>query len=526
VGAPWKLEFAGSDRQVAGGSTQVHKPAKAAELEGNHWDGRLGGWRPTGRLRIINELTMFTRREMFQAGLVSAASVLASPLSAGTEPEITLRIEEATHEVAPGFRYRTTAYNRTVPGGIIRLRENRPVTVALHNHTGAEEYVHWHGLDVPPEIDGTSEEKSLSVPPNGDIRYTFTPRQSGVRWVHSHAMSGMGDLRSATYSGQFAFVYVEPAENRGRYDKEIFLATHEWGPSLVRQKDDDDRSNERIARLLRLPESPNNSGNYEVQYEIGSINGKAFGAGEPLKVKYGQRVLFHFLNASATESIRFALAGHQFLVVALDGNAVPIPRRVAVIELGNGERVDAIVEMDNPGVWILGAVREDDRVARRMGTVVEYAGRSGPARWLAPQDTNWSYLPFGNPGQIETSGNFVPLTIARRRPGPDGMEKWTINGETFNPGAPPRQLHRGESYHLVFENRTDEDHPLHLHRYSFELEALNGRAVSGLMKDTVVLRARQQMQVGLTPMESGLALFHCHNQMHMNNGFKTLFEVI
>jgi FtsP/CotA-like multicopper oxidase with cupredoxin domain len=476
---------------------------------------------------------MFTRREMVQAGLVSAASALASPLSA-TEPEITLRIEEVTHEVAPGFRYRTTAYNGTVPGGIIRLRENRPVTVAVHNHTGAEEHVHWHGLDVAPEIDGTSEEKSLSVPPHGVIRYSVRPRQSGVRWVHSHAMSGMGDLRSATYSGQFAFVYVEPAENRGRYDKEIFLATHEWGPSLIWQKDEDDPNNNATARLSGLPETVVNSGNYEVKYDIGSINGKAFGAGEPLRVKYGQRVLFHFLNASATESIRLSLAGHQFLVVALDGNAVPIPGKAEVIQLGSGERVDAMVEMNNPGVWILGAVGEEDRVTRRVAIVVEYAGRSGPARWVAPpQETRWNYYPFGNPGPafgkpalIETSGSFVPLTIARRRPGPDGMEKWTINGETFNPGAPPRQLRRGEAHHLVFENRTDEDHPLHLHRYSFEVETLNGRPLSGVIKDTVVLRARQRMQVRLTPMEPGLALFHCHNQMHMNNGFKTLFEVI
>ncbi len=228
------------------------------------------------------------------------------------------------------------------------------------------------------------------------------------------------------------------------------------------------------------------------------------------------------------------------MVVALDGNVVPSPGRVEVIELGSGERVDAMAEMNNPGVWILGAVREEDRVARKMATVVEYAGRSGPARWLAPEETRWSYLFFGKlgpafgkpgpglgePGLGETPGTFVPLTIGRRRPGPDGMEKWTINGETFNPGAPPRQLRRGESHHLVFENRTDEDHPLHLHRYSFELETLNGRAISGLIKDTVVLAARQRMQVRLTPMESGLALFHCHNQMHMNNGFKTLFEVI
>ena len=76
--------------------------------------------------------------------------------------------------------------------------------------------------------------------------------------------------------------------------------------------------------------------------------------GEPIRVKRGERVLFHILNGSATEIRSLALPGHSFHVVALDGNPVPNPVTVPVLWLGTAERVSAIVEMKHPGVWIMG----------------------------------------------------------------------------------------------------------------------------------------------------------------------------
>ena len=62
---------------------------------------------------------------------------------------------------------------------------------------------------------------------------------------------------------------------------------------------------------------------FEVGYDSFSINGRMLGHGEPIKVKAGERVMFHVLNASATEIRSLALPGHRFTVVALDGNPVP-----------------------------------------------------------------------------------------------------------------------------------------------------------------------------------------------------------
>ena len=71
-------------------------------------------------------------------------------------------------------------------------------------------------------------------------------------------------------------------------------------------------------------------------YDFFTINGRMLGHGEPIRVKSGERVLFHVLNGSATEIRSLALPGHTFKVVAVDGNPVPTPSEVPVLWLGTG----------------------------------------------------------------------------------------------------------------------------------------------------------------------------------------------
>ena len=117
---------------------------------------------------------------------------------------------------------------------------------------------------------------------------------------------------------------------------------------------------------------------FEVGYGSSRSTAACSAHGEPIRVKQGERVLFHVLNASATEIRSLALPGHTFKVVALDGNPVPTPADVPVLWLGTAERVSAIVEMNHPGVWVMGDLADDDR-RHGMGIVVEYAGAQGQA---------------------------------------------------------------------------------------------------------------------------------------------------
>ena len=197
------------------------------------------------------------------------------------------------------------------------------------------------------------------VPPGGRHRYSFTPRPSGTRWYHTHN-AALSNLSLGAYTGQFGFLLLERKQDPGHYDQEIFLAIHHWEPSFVPMVEK--MQNQSV-------NNPKSSGS-DVGYTYATINQDRLGAGEPIRVKEGQKVLMRLLNASATGNVILAFPGHTFNVIALDGNAVPNPKKVEVLSIAAAERVDAIVEMNAPGVWVLGSTLVEAR-AMGLGVVVE-----------------------------------------------------------------------------------------------------------------------------------------------------------
>ena len=269
---------------------------------------------------------------------------------------------------------------------------------------------------------------------------------------------------------------------------------------------------------------------YEVGYDSFTINGRMLGHGEPVRVKQGERVLFHVLNGSATEIRSLALPGHTFRVVALDGNPVPNPINVPVLWLGTAERVSAIVEMNHPGIWIMGDTADDDR-HHGMGIVVEYAGRTGKAVWVSPPKFRWNYTHFAKPGATSPAPDETfEMTFVKDNAALDGFNKWTINGAAhpLNSMMAPASFHlkQGHRYRLHMRNASDDIHPIHLHRHSFELTNIAGLPTAGVMKDVVMLGGYQEIAVDFVADNPGMTLFHCHQQLHMDFGFMTLFDYV
>lgn len=450
-----------------------------------------------------------------------SASEKSSATTAEGPADVTLRISPVLVDIAKDHTISTIGYNGSAPGPLIRLHEGVPVTVDLFNDTDTPEFVHWHGQMIPADVDGAQEERSLGVPAHGHLRYRLTPQPSGARFVHTHVMP-LSDLSLGTYTGQFAFVYIEPKSNPGQYDQEIFLATHEWEPFFTTEEEEEEDAEQQAAKAKQKDEKPNG---WEIGYQRFTINGKCLGYGEPVRVKEGQRVLFHFLNGSATENIQLALPGHRFQVVALDGNPVPHPQLVDVLELGTAERVDAVVEMKNPGVWILGTPKDDDR-KNGMGIVVEYANKTGTPRWIKPPKQAWDYTLFGESRTVPSPDETISLVFGKINGGTGGFNHWTINGKSYEPNDQARSLTKGKRYRLVFDNHTDDAHPVHLHRNSFELTNVYGKPTAGVMKDVVLVKGFKKIEADFTPAMEGLTLFHCHQQLHMDYGFKLLFNVV
>ena len=492
-----------------------------------------------------------SRRRFLKTAAVSAGAILlpradsfgqtqeSSPAPDNSEmksADYAVRIGVSPIEIAPKRILSMANYNGQFPGPLIRLKEGRPVTVDIFNDTDVPEQLHWHGQMVPVDVDGASEEGTPFVPVHGKRRITFTPGPAGFRFYHTHNRAG-ANLAAGQYSGQVGPVYIEPKDEPGNHDREVFLVLKEFEPTFSRGGDmlqnflppvtvktleEQGESAMKASLAKGMPHG------YEVGYGSFTINGRMLGHGEPIRVKQGERVLFHILNGSATEIRSLALPGHSFRVIALDGNPVPNPTQVPVLWLGTAERISALVEMNHPGVWIMGDLDDDDR-RHGMGIVVEYAGQKGKRLWIQPAPYRWNYLRFAKPGAASPSPDETfDMTFAKDNAAEEGFNRWTINAVAYPMigEVTPASFHlkHGKRYRIRMRNASDDIHPIHLHRHSFELTKISGKTTSGILKDVVMLGGYQEAEIDFVAENPGLTLFHCHQQLHMDFGFMTLFD--
>lgn len=479
------------------------------------------------------------RRDFFKwgglAALAASGGACARPAPPGGKADYTLRIGTGAVELAPGHTVSTLTYNGQFPGPLLRFKEGQRTSVDVFNDTASPEQLHWHGQHVGIDVDGSAEEGTPYIPAHGMRRISFVPGPAGFRFYHTHVVP-RSDLSRGQYSGLVGPVYIEPKQNPGAYDQEIFLTLKEFEPTFSRGGDmasdflaggqDPDlqaRGESSMAASLARGEPRG----YEVGYGAFAINGRMLGHGDPIRVRTGQRVLLHVLNGSATETRSLALSGHTFHVVALDGNPVPNPASVPVLWLGAGERISAVVTMTNPGVWVLGDLSDDDR-ARGMGVVVEYAGRGGDPQWAEPPPFTWDYRVFAppNPALAPPPEHTIEMLIEKHNAADNGFNLWTINGTPFSMDAnrPVFDVQRGKRYRLRFRNASDDLHPMHLHRHTFEITQFAGTPTAGVRKDVAMLGGYQSMDVDFVADQPGLSLLHCHQQIHMDYGLMLLLN--
>jgi FtsP/CotA-like multicopper oxidase with cupredoxin domain len=495
-------------------------------------------------------------------GLASAAIDTAQPEAYGpaAAADYTLRIKSSAIEIAPKRIISVTTYNGEFPGPLLRFHEGQQVAIDIFNDTDSPEQLHWHGQKVSTDVDGAAEEGTPYIPAHGQRRVMFTPQPSGFRFYHTHNRAG-ANLAAGQYSGQVGLVYIQPKSDPGRYDREVFLTLKEFEPTFSRGGDMAQDFLSPVTRVKSLEEKGESAmkaslakgvpHGFEVGYASFTINGRMLGHGEPIRVKQGERILFHILNGSATEIRSLALPGHQFEVVALDGNPVPNTQRVPVLWLGTAERISAIVQMNHPGVWILGDLDNDDR-RHGMGIVVEYASSSGKAQWIAPPPFRWDYMRFARPVSAASGGDggstvnpaaadgTFEMLFEKDNAAEEGFNRWTINAVAFPYGSSatdssaknissemvPAQFHikQGRRYRIRMRNASDDIHPIHLHRHSFVLSGYAGKPTAGIWKDVLMLGGYQEAEIQFVADNPGLTLFHCHQQLHMDFGFMTLFD--
>ncbi|HET7221989.1 MAG TPA: multicopper oxidase domain-containing protein, partial [Rhodanobacteraceae bacterium] len=170
--------------------------------------------------------------EAFGADMTHSAAATPSTTVAG-KADHTLRIGHGVLELSDEKFVSTTLYNGDFPGPLLRFRQGERTVVDIFNDTDHDEQLHWHGQYLPDSVDGADEERTPPVPTRGHRRETFTPTPSGVRFYHTHVRAGP-DLARGLYTGLAGPVYIEPKNEPGAYDREVFLTLKEFMPYLTR----------------------------------------------------------------------------------------------------------------------------------------------------------------------------------------------------------------------------------------------------------------------------------------------------
>lgn len=243
--------------------------------------------------------------------------------------------EPVKRELLPGIFIRGWGYNGTIPGPTIKVYQGDYVNIRVYNALPEATSVHWHGLDVPNNMDGVPDvEPTPKIKPGCYFDYHFEiTNPPGTHMYHTHhnvAKQGMMGLAGG-------FIILDPSDT---VDYDYFILLQEFA-------------------VKGLPMGVIKPGSYEVDplnddLQFFTMNGRCFPATSPLPVCCGGITKIRLANP-AMKQHPIHLHGHQFTVVASDGNALSSCASMSknTIPVASGETWDIEFCANNPGNWPL-----------------------------------------------------------------------------------------------------------------------------------------------------------------------------
>ena len=244
----------------------------------------------------------------------------------GTVKVFRLTAEVVEQEVVPRRTFTLWGYNGSAPGPTIEVNEGDRVRILFENRLPEPTTVHWHGLEVPIEMDGVPAISQPEVEPGGRFTYEFTLHQHGTFFYHSHgAMQEM--------MGMLGLFVVHP---RTPYappvQKDFGIVLQEYA----------------VLPSNRIPNS------LSMEFNWLTFNGKAGPAATPMLVRLGERVRIRMVNIGMDHH-PIHLHGHQFEVTGTEGGRLPerlwYPQNTVLVGVAQAR----VIEFDAryPGDWML-----------------------------------------------------------------------------------------------------------------------------------------------------------------------------
>lgn len=413
------------------------------------------------------------------------------------------------------------AYNGTVPGPEIRVRQGDRITITVENGLPDDTTLHCHGIRLPNAMDGVPHLTQHPIAPGQSFVYAFDVPDAGTYWYHPHFRSAEQVGRGL--SGPLVVEDREPI----RVDRDIVWVLSDW----------------RLLRDAQISDDFNNMHDMSHNGRVGNtvtVNGKV---PDTFAVRANERIRLRLINAASARMFGLTFAGHRAAVIAMDGHAVePHEPAGSRVVLGPGMRVDLVIDMTGKPGERFSIV--DDFYRGLAYRLIDFAYGPQPLREkpldspiaLAANTMPEPDVPSAGRHEVTFNGGMMGQMMMRERGMGGGkmMEMmhsgkiWFINGVAAvgHMMDPLLTLERGKSYVLAMSNETAWWHPMHLHGHAFRVISRNGAPTKYReWQDTVLMEPREKVEVAFVADNPGDWMFHCHILEHQESGMMGVVKV-
>jgi len=414
------------------------------------------------------------------------------------------------------------AYNATVPGPEIRVRQGERVRIAVENRLAEDTTVHFHGIRLPNAMDGVPHVTQAPIAPGGAFTYEFDVPDAGTYWYHPHANSAVQLGRGL--SGAFIVEEREPIA----VDRDVVWMLSDW-------------------RLLPDAQIRDDFGNMHDKAHNGrvgdtvTINGRVPDA---FHVRRGERIRLRLINAANARVFGLKFAGHAPMVVAYDGQPVtPHAPPDGAVVLGPAMRMDLILDMTgNPGerfrivddyyrglaYWLVDIVYDGSPLRERPPDApIALPANTMPEPDMSGPERHEVTFNGGMMGQMMMQtrgmGNMRDIMETMR-----SGKMWFMNGVAMigHVMEPMLTLSKGRTAVIAMSNETTWWHPMHLHGHAFRIVGRNGAPTRYReWQDTVLVAPRERVEVAFVADNPGDWMFHCHVLEHQESGMMGVIRV-
>lgn len=234
--------------------------------------------------------------------------------------------EPVKRRLAPYKMMEVWGYNGSCPGPTIHANQGDRVRIIFDNHLPESTTIHWHGLEVPMEMDGLPYISQKPVPPGGQSTYEFTLHQEGTYFYHSHgAMQEM--------MGMIGLFILQPEKPyKPKVDHDYGLVLQEWA----------------ILPDNNVPNTAN------MEFNWLTVNGVSAPATTPLLARVGSRVRIRIVNLGMDHH-PIHLHGNQFVVTGTEAGRAPEstwrPENTVLVGVAQARNIE--FDAKYPGNWML-----------------------------------------------------------------------------------------------------------------------------------------------------------------------------